>query len=238
MALRAGDIIDKAKLIAQPTGFTAGVSPTQLLAHLSNLDNDLTQAANQIAPSLVSTAGGEIICDSSLNPFGYDLEPATGYTDFKYINDKGSHREIAIVAEVDFLNPARHPAAMVVAGVGKYRALVPADPLGKGWEGEEVRAFFKEGCKITYRYVPLPTSLSSVDDTLRAPEFCVSYLTQACAALILQMLGAPPEQVQAAVMREQFYYRTLIMQMYKQARIDTPNQVSENTFNYSVLTAR
>lgn len=238
MALIAGDIIDRAKLIAQPTGFTAGVSPTQLLAHLSNLDNDLTQAANQIAPALVSTAGDQITCKNSLNPLGYDLEPATGYTDFKYIDSNGNHREIHIVAEVDFLNPARHPAAMLAEGIGRYRCLVPADPLGMGWDGDSDRAYFREDDKITYRYIPLPTSLCSVDDTLRAPDFCVSYLTQACAALILQMLGAPPEQVQAAVMREQFYYRTLIMQMYKQARIDTPNQVSEKTFNYTVLTAR
>lgn len=233
MGLRAGDLIDRAKLMAQPTGFTTGVSPTQLLAHLTNLDNDLIEVTNQIMPSLISTSGGSFTITASGNSVGYDLEPATGYTDFTYIDSNDKTWEIYVVMEVDFIQPSRHPSCMLTKGIGRYRSLIPADPMGKAWEGDEERQWWKAGDRVTYRYIPLPTVLEELDDELQAPEFAQNYLVQSCASLILQMLGADPAQVQMSAMREQNYYKTFLMQLYKQARIHTPNQVNEDTFWYT-----
>ena len=230
MALRAGDLIDQAKLLASPTGFTAGVSPTQLMAHLSNLDNDILELVNQIMPSLASKPGIEITCNGALNPVGYDLDPALGYTDFKYTDSQDKVSEIYVVMEVDFISPSRHPACMLTQGIGKFRTLVPADPLGLGWESSTDRSYFKPGDKITYRYIPLPTSLTALDDELQAPDFARNYLVQSCAGLILQMLGGESSQIEGVIQREQLYYRTFMMQLYKQARIHTPNQADEGTF--------
>jgi len=230
MALRAGDLIDQAKLMASPTGFTAGVSPTQLMAHLSNLDNDLIETVNQIMPSLASTAGVEITTSSALNQVGYDLDPALGYTDFKYVDSQDGVWEIHVVMEVDFLNPSRHPACMIAQGIGPYRTLIPVDPLGENWSTSTDRSFFRDGDRIMYRYIPLPTRLEALEDELQAPDFAANYLVQSTAGLILQMLGGDPAQVQSFAQREQLYYKTFMMQLYKQARIHTPNQATVDTF--------
>ena len=50
------------------------------------------------------------------------------------------------------------------------------------------------------------------------------------AILILQMVGGAPDQIQSFSIREQAQLQAFVMQLYKQARIHTPNRVSDSTF--------
>lgn len=233
MSLTVNDIWQDARLLAHPIGFTTQVSPTQVMAHLTAIDNDVTETVNQIMPSLLSTEVGSLTVSATLNTIGYDLEPATGYTQFLYTSDDDNRVwEIYIVMESDFMNPARHPSGMLVQGVGNSRLLLPSDPMSKSWAGDEDRSWWKPGDTIKYRYIPLPSRFTALTDELQAPDFARSYLVSSTALLIMQMIGATPEQLELFAIREQSAYQTFLMQLYKQARIHTPNRVDESTFYY------
>jgi hypothetical protein len=232
MSLTPDTIFEDARLLAHPVGFTSQVSPTQVLAHLTNLDNHIVEIVHQVMPSLLSTRGGSFTVSSSKNSNGYPLENATGYSQFRYTRaTDDAVWEVYVVMESDFMTPTRHPSGMIVQGTGNSRLLIPVDPLGKAWAGDEDRSWWTaSGDTITYRYIPLPSRLTALTDEMQSPDIARGYLVASTALLILQMLGGDSAQLQMFAQREQSEYHTLLMQFYKMARIFTPNRVSESTF--------
>jgi hypothetical protein len=225
MSLVAGDLIDRAKLLAHPYGFLQQVSKTQLLAHLSNLDLDIAEQINQMMPSMLSTKGDQIVIVEAQNGLGYDLEPALGFTQFQYIKITDDDTvELDIVMEGDFTHPSASPSASIVSGFGDSWLLLPTDPLGESWEDPtKKRNFWKTGDKVKYRYIPHVRQMTKLTDELVVPDFAMNYLTQSLATLIYQMAPAPADFVQTSIVREQSYFRNLTMQIIKFARIHTPN---------------
>jgi len=201
------------------------------MAHLTTLDNYIVEIVNQTMPSLTSTLGGELTVSDAQNLNGYDLDDATGYTQFVYNRDSDDRVwEIYVVMESDFMNPTRHPSGMIVRGLGNSRLLLPTDPLGKSWSGDEERSWWKPGDTITYRYIPLPSRFTRLTDELQAPEFARGYIVISVALLIMQMIGGTEAQLQMFAMKEQAEFKTFLMQLYKQTRIHTPNRVTDSTF--------
>lgn len=225
MSLIAGDLIDRAKLIAHPYGFTQQVSRTQLLAHLSNLDLDFAEQINQTMPSLLSTKADQLTVLEAQNGLGYDLEPALGFTQFQYVKITDDDTvQLDIVMEGDFTHPSTAPAATIVSGLGNSWLLLPTDPVGESWEDTtKTRSLWKTGDKVKYRYIPHVIQMTKLTDELVVPDFAANYLVQSLSTLIFQMTSAPADSVQTSIVREQSYLRNLTMQLYKFARIHTPN---------------
>lgn len=225
MSLVAGDLIDRAKLLAHPYGFLQQVSRTQLLAHLSNLDLDFAEQINQMMPSLLSTKADQVTVLDAQNGLGYDLEPALGFTQFQYVKNADDETvDLDIVMEGDFTHPSVSPSATIVSGFGNSWLLLPTDPIGESWENTtKTRNLWKTGDKVKYRYIPHVILMTKLSDELVVPNFAANYLVQSLATLIFQMSPAPAEHVQTSMIREQAYLRSLTMQLYKFARIHTPN---------------
>jgi hypothetical protein len=234
MSLIVSEIFEDAKLLAHPVGFTSQVSPTQVMSHLTTLDNYIVEIVNQTMPSLTSTVGGTLTVSDAQNLNGYDLDEALGYTQFLYQRDSDDRVwEIYVVMESDFMNPTRHPSGVIVRGLGNSRLLLPTDPLVKSWSGDEERSWWKPGDTITYRYIPLPSRFTKLTDELQSPDFARGYIVTSVALLIMQMIGGSQEQLQMFAMKEQSELKTFLMQLYKQARIHTPDRVSDSTFGYT-----
>lgn len=225
MSLVAGNLIERAKLIAHPYGFTQQVSPTQLLAHLSNLDLDFAEQINQLMPSLLSTKADQVVIVEAQNGLGYDLEPSLGFTQLQYVKTADDETvELDIVMEGDFTHPSTSPSAMIVQGFGSSWLLLPTDPIGESWEDTtKTRSLWKTGDKVKYRYIPYVVQMTKLTDELVIPDFTANYLVQSLATLIFQMTNAPDDIINNSILREQGYLRTLTMQLYKFVRIHTPN---------------
>lgn len=225
MSMIAGDLISRAKLVANPFGFLQQISPTQLLAHLSNLDLDFAEQINQLMPNLLSTKADEVVVMKAQNGLGYDLEPALGFTQFEYLKvTDDATVQLDIVMEGDFTHPSMSPSATIVSGLGNSWLLLPTDPVGESWEDTtKTRSFWKTGDKVKYRYIPHVVQMTKLTDELVIPDFASNYLVQSLATLIFQMSSAPADLVQTSIIREQSYLRNLTMQLYKFARIHTPN---------------
>lgn len=225
MSLIAGDLISSAKLIAHPYGFVQQISPTQLLAHLSNLDLDFAEQINQLMPSLLSTKADEVVIVKAQNGLGYDLEPALGFTQFQYVQVPDDNTvQLDIIMEGDYAHPSTSPSATIVPGLGNSWLLLPTDPAHESWEDTtKERSWWKAGDKIKYRYIPHVVQMDKLTDELVIPDFARNYLVQSLATLIFQMSPAPADFVQTSIVREQSYLRSLTMQLYKFARIHTPN---------------
>jgi hypothetical protein len=231
MSLTVAEIFEDARLLAHPIGFTTQVSPTQVMAHLTNLDNYMVEIVHQIMPSLLSTLGGSLTVSDTKNLNGYELEDATGYSQFLYTKSEDDTTwEVRIVMESDFMNPTRHPSGMLVQGVGNSRLLLPTDPSNKAWSGDEDRSWWIPGDSVSYRYVPLPSRLTKMSDELQAPDIARAWLVTSTVLLIMQMIGGTDDQIQMYGIREQSQLQTLIMQFYKMGRIHTPNRVTDSTF--------
>ena len=233
MTMIAGDLIDRSKLLANPFGFLAQISPTQLLASLSNLDSDIAMQVHQLMPSLLSTKADQITVTEASNATGYDLEPAFGFTQMIYHTDATDEtRELDLVMEGDFAHPSTVPSATIVPGIGNGWLLLPTDPLGQGWtDTSKVREFWKAGDKVKYRYIPKVEQMTKLTDHLVAPDFAENYMVQSLATLIFQMSNASDDIIQNSILREQAHLRTLTMQYYKFARIHTPNHDFGNEFS-------
>lgn len=207
MALTASSLIQAAKQRSLGTMGRQKISDAMLLEELSFQNQLLTQMVSQIAPDLMATITGSITVTDAGNANGYTLQNGIHYRDFTHVDETDEkYVPITIVQRQHRQSSIKDPAGMVnygsVAGV-----FYPIDPLRKQWDSDDARNWFEpdESHTVTYSYVPLPTPLTSLSDTLDVPDFAREVIMESLVLTILsaQIGSLPPAMQEAAQIKIQ-----------------------------------
>lgn len=225
MALTASALITAAKQRTFAKRGRQKISNAMLLEELSFQDQLVVQLVSQNSPDLLATVTGTLTCSNTGNTNGYTLSSGIHYRDFTHADiNNNKYTPINIVGRVHRdVRPAA-PAGMVrtAATAGVF---YPVDPANKRWGGSDTRSYFNpdEGHLITYSYVPLPTTLTSLSSTLRSPDMAREVFVTSLEVSIL--LAQAPEteaelaawqvQLQNASQRRQEVFSTFLMQAVK-----------------------
>ena len=218
MALVASALIDAA--LKRSFGGTGRqkVSKAALLEELSYQDQLVVQMASQIAPDLLATTTGVVTITDVGNTNGYSLSAGLHYRDFVHV-DTTNERYIPInmVQRQHRESYPKAPAAMLRLG-STSAVFHPIDPQGKRWTGTGTRNFFNatDGHTVSYSYVPLPSTISSLSDSLSSPDMAREAIVSSLELQVLMMSNMKDEvRLQAALAKRQGAWDSLRMQMYK-----------------------
>lgn len=225
MSLTASTLISAAKDRTFSYHGKQKLNDKMLLAELSYQDQLVVQLVSQANPDLLATVSGTITMSDSGNSNGYTLQSGVHYRDFTHIDSTDDrYTPINIVQRQHRdVRPAA-PAGMVrtssAAGV-----FYPIDPAGKRWSGSETRNWFEPDSShtVSYSYVPLPGTLSSLSATLSSPDMAREVFVTALEVAIL--LSARPQneietaswqtRLEAALGARQAALEVFRMQVYK-----------------------
>jgi hypothetical protein len=220
MALTASTLIDAALSRTYGHGSMGRqkVSKAMLLSELSYQDSLIVQMFSQIAPDLLATVTGTITITDLGNTNGYFLQNGIHYRDFTHIDTTlDKYVPINMIQRQHRQSNPNAPAGMLRLGAtsGVFH---PIDPEGKRFNGTATKNYYNadQGHTVSYSYVPLPAALTSVNDTLSAPDMAREAIV---SSLELQILLASPQpnelRVQMAMAKRQGAMDALRMQAYK-----------------------
>ena len=220
MALTASTLITTAKQRAFGAVGVQKVSNASLLAELSHQDMLIVQMFSQTAPDLLATIGGVITFTDIGNASGYALASGMLYRDFTHIDpDTNKPVKIMMLQRQHRDSAPANPAAMLrtnAAGAVFY----PIDPANKRWADGSASQWFEpdKSHTGTYSYVQIPSSLTSLSDTLSSPDMAREVFLAALEVRIL-LSGKPSEEKQIriaqAVQALQTTQISLQMQAYR-----------------------
>ena len=212
--LNAAEVVRDAKRLAFPAYISGKVSDASLVAMLANIETDLLMQVHQIAPWLLEMESTEAVVRAD-NVSGYLLTAAPyGYSSFIYHRaDTDEHFNIEVVPDVDQYKPnIKHPAIYI-----REQTMFPVDPLGLGWEDmtDERHWFWDASDIIKYRHHIGHTPIATIIENLNVPDFSRGFVVASLATQILLGSNATEAQLTVALQREQKYWNTVLMHLYK-----------------------
>ena len=218
MALTASTLIDDAIARAYGNMGPQKINKAMLLGELSYQDQLVMQMLSQIAPDSLSTTTGVVTLTSSGNTNGYNLNSGIHYRDFTHVDSTDNvYTPVNMVQRQHRDSYPTSPAAMLSLSVTGGK-LHPIDPEGKRWNTSGDREWFEpnSGHTISYSYVPLPSRVTTLTQTLSSPDMAREVIVSSLELQLIMSSSQPSEtRMQGALLKRQGAMDALRMQAYK-----------------------
>lgn len=218
MSLVAGDLIAAARQRTFGAHGVQRISNGQLLAELTYQDAQIIQEISQSSPDMFAQVDGVVPCTLGENQDGYLLEEAIHYRNFTHVDTvQNKYTPIFMVGRQYQEDMVTSPAGMLTVS-DSGGIFYPIDPDGARWQSGGSRSWYDQSSshELHYSYIPAPTVLTGLSDTLTSPDIAREALVCALEmAILLANPNAPAQRVQMATQRYVGARTSLTFQIYK-----------------------